>query len=142
PARAADPRWRGPCQWLPRRRQRPCRRNPPIHPPRKGRSGIATECYMPSGARIDPHWTYRGLPAVRLENRWMAVEVLPDAGAKIFRLIDKVADRNVLWENKRIPPHRAPVFASMDEHWSGGCDEILLGGAQYIVCKCVTTTYI
>ena len=84
---------------------------------------------MPSGARIDPHWTYRGLPAVRLENRWMAVEVLPDAGAKIFRLIDKVADRNVLWENKRIPPHRAPVFASMDDHWSGGWDEIFPGGA-------------
>jgi hypothetical protein len=79
--------------------------------------------------RIDPHWTYRGLPAVRMENRWMAVEVLPDAGAKIFRLIDKVADRNVLWENPRIPPHRAPVFASMDDHWSGGWDEIFPGGA-------------
>jgi len=84
---------------------------------------------MPSGARIDPHWSYRGLPAVRMENRWMAVEVLPDTGAKIFRLIDKAADRNVLWENTRIAPHRAPVFASMDDHWSGGWDEIFPGGA-------------
>src|SRR2546430_5707756 len=101
-----------------------------IHPSiRKGRSGSATECYMPPGARIDPHWSYRGLPAVRMENRWMAVEVLPDTGAKIFRLIDKAADRNVLWENTRIPPHRAPVFASMDDHWSGGWDEIFPGGA-------------
>jgi hypothetical protein len=80
-------------------------------------------------ARIDPHWSYRGLPAVRMENRWMAVEVLPDLGAKVFRLIDKAADRNVLWENGRIPPHRAPVFASMDDHWSGGWDEAFPGGA-------------
>jgi hypothetical protein len=79
--------------------------------------------------RIDPNWSYRGLPAVRMENRWLAVEVLPDAGAKIFRIIDKAADRNVLWENKRIPPHRAPIFASMDDHWSGGWDEIFPGGA-------------
>jgi hypothetical protein len=79
--------------------------------------------------RIDPHWTYRGLPAVRLENRAMAVEVLPDAGAKIFRVIDKVADRNVLWENTRIPPHRAPIFASIDDHWSGGWDEVFPTGA-------------
>ncbi len=79
--------------------------------------------------RIDPHWAYRGLPAVRMENRWLALEVLPDLGAKVFRLIDKVADRNVLWENVRIPPHRAPVFASMDDHWSGGWDEVFPGGA-------------
>jgi hypothetical protein len=79
--------------------------------------------------RIDPHWSYRGLPAVRIENRWLAMEILADAGGKIFRLIDKVADRNVLWENTRIPPHRAPVFASMDDHWAGGWDEIFPGGA-------------
>jgi hypothetical protein len=79
--------------------------------------------------RIDPNWAYRGLPAVRMENRWLAVEVLPDAGAKILRITDKIADRNVLWENTRIPPHRAPIFASMDDHWSGGWDEIFPGGA-------------
>jgi hypothetical protein len=79
--------------------------------------------------RIDAHWSYRGLPAVRMENRTIALEVLPDLGAKIFRLIDKVGDRNMLWENARIPPHRAPVFASFDDHWSGGWDEAFPGGA-------------
>ena len=79
--------------------------------------------------RIDPHWSYRGLPAVRMENRHMAVEVLPDAGAKVFRLIDKAADRNVLWENFRIPPHRTQIFASIDDHWSGGWDEAFPTGA-------------
>jgi hypothetical protein len=82
--------------------------------------------------RIDPHWSYRGLPAVRMENRHMAVEVLPDAGAKIFRVIDKAADRNVLWENTRIPPHRAPIFASIDDHWSGGWDEVFPTGGPSI----------
>lgn len=78
-------------------------------------------------ARLDPHWTYHGLPAVRMENRWLAVEVLPDCGGKILRLIDKQADRNVLWENTRVTPHRAPLFANFDDHWPGGWDEIFPG---------------
>jgi hypothetical protein len=80
-------------------------------------------------ARIDARWSYCGLPAVRMENRHMTVEVLPETGAKIFRLIDKAADRNVLWENDRIRPHQAQLFQSIDDHWSGGWDEAFPTGA-------------
>lgn len=79
--------------------------------------------------RIDPDWTYHGLPLVRLENRWCAVDVLARSGGKILRLIDKVGDRNVLWANPRIAPHEAPLFASFDDHWAGGWDDAFPGGA-------------
>jgi hypothetical protein len=80
-------------------------------------------------ARIDPHWSYCGLPAVRMENRWLTVEILPETGGKIFRLIDKVGDRNVLWENPRIRPHQGQLFQSFDDHWYGGWDEAFPTGA-------------
>jgi hypothetical protein len=79
--------------------------------------------------RVDPHWTYHGLPLVRLENRWCAIDVLARTGGKILRVIDKTADRNVLWENPRIVPHEAPVAASFDDHWAGGWDDAFPGGA-------------
>jgi hypothetical protein len=63
-----------------------------------------------------------------MENQWMVVEVLVDCGAKIFRIIDNGADRNHLWADLRIPPHRAPVFASLDDHWSEGWDEVFPSG--------------
>jgi hypothetical protein len=79
--------------------------------------------------RVDPNWTYRGLPLVRLENRWCAIDVLARTGGKILRVVDKVTDRNVLWENPRIVPHEAPIFASFDDHWPGGWDDAFPGGA-------------
>ena len=31
------------------------------------------------GCRFDPHWSYRGLECLRVENEHVAVEVLPRA---------------------------------------------------------------
>ena len=79
--------------------------------------------------RIETDWTYHGLRCVRLENRWCEVDVLAETGGRVIRLIDKTADRNVLWENPRIRPHTAPIFASFDDHWAGGWDDAFPGGA-------------
>jgi hypothetical protein len=82
--------------------------------------------------RIDPNWSYHGLPMVRMENRWATVEVLARTGGRILRFIDKAADRNVLWENPRMAPHEAPLFASFDDHWAGGWDDVFPGGAPSV----------
>ena len=82
--------------------------------------------------RIDPNWSYHGLPIVRLENRWASVDVLARTGGRILHFIDKAADRNVLWENPRIVPHEAPLFASFDDHWAGGWDDAFPTGAPSI----------
>jgi len=80
--------------------------------------------------RLDTRWSYRGLRCLRLENEHLAVDVLPELGGKIFRLIDKRADRDVLWHSDRVQPHRAQLHADFDDHWSGGWDEIFPTGER------------
>ena len=55
--------------------------------------------------RVDTNWTYHGLRAVRFENKFIAVTVLPERGANIIDITDKSRDRNLLWRSKRINPH-------------------------------------
>lgn len=64
------------------------------------------------------------LTSIWLENEHLLVEVLPELGGKIQRLVDKARDRDVLWHAPGITPHRAPLHADFDDHWSGGWDEI------------------
>lgn len=74
-------------------------------------------------ARVDLGWSYRGLPVVRLENRALAVDVLPTMGAKILNLVDKAADRQVLWRNPRVPVRPGPIGADVDDYFAGGWDD-------------------
>jgi len=41
-----------------------------------------------------------------IENRYLRVEVLPDVGGRVWRIIDKATDRNLLWTNDTIKPIR------------------------------------
>ena len=78
--------------------------------------------------RFDPHWSYRGLECLRIENEHVLIDVLPDLGAKIFRFVDKVRDHDVLWHSPRVFPHVAALHANFDDHWAGGWDEVIPGG--------------
>jgi len=81
------------------------------------------------GARVDDRWAYNGLRVIRLENARLAVDVMPELGGKILRLVDKRGDRDVLWHSPRVEPHRAELHANFDDHWPGGWDEAFPGGA-------------
>ncbi len=81
-----------------------------------------------SDLRVDDNWTYHGLRLIRLENRHLAVEVLPERGGNIFRLIDKHRDLDVLWKSPRVTPHLAAIHADFDDHWAGGWDDAFPGG--------------
>ena len=78
--------------------------------------------------RVDTNWTYHGLCAVRLENKFIAVTVLPERGANIIDITDKSRDRNLLWRSKRIKPHAVNLKADFDDHWAGGWDDIFPTG--------------
>jgi hypothetical protein len=79
--------------------------------------------------RFDPHWRYHGLECLRLENEHVALELLPELGGKIYRLVDKARDHDVLWHSPRVAPHIAALHSNFDDHWPGGWDEAFPGGA-------------
>lgn len=73
---------------------------------------------------VSTDWTYRGLRVVVLENRFLRVLVLPEAGAKIWQITYKPLDADLLWNNARTPPSRLPLNSRYDDVWSGGWDEL------------------
>ena len=76
-------------------------------------------------ARVNIDWTYCDLQVIRLENEIICLDVLPELGGKIWNLIHKPADRNLLWHNPHVPPARQSYGARFDDAWSGGWDELL-----------------
>ena len=85
------------------------------------------------GAWISDAWTYRGFPAIVLENGRIRMTVLPTHGAKVVELISKAADRDLLYHHPRFDV-RPPVFgANADDWWTGGIDEIPPTGHPAVV---------
>ena len=79
-------------------------------------------------ARVLDAWSVDGIPALILENAALRIIVLPELGGHVMELVDKPADRNLLWRNPRTSPRRAPYGANFDDWWSGGWDEIFPTG--------------
>jgi len=78
--------------------------------------------------RVDTNWTYHGLTCIRVENELLALDILPERGANVFRIIDKATDTDVLWKSPRVVPHLAALHADFDDHWAGGWDDAFPGG--------------
>jgi hypothetical protein len=68
--------------------------------------------------------TCHGLRAITLENRFLRLVVLPEAGARIWQITYKPNGADLLWNNPHIPPARLPANSSYDDVWSGGWDEL------------------
>ncbi len=75
-------------------------------------------------ATLSTSWTLHGLRAIVLENRYLRLVILPEAGAKIFQIMYKPLDAALLWNHPRIVPARQAIHASYDDMWSGGWDEL------------------
>ena len=76
-------------------------------------------------AQVDADWSYRGLQVVRLENEVLQIDVLPELGAKVWNLVHKPTQRNLLWHNPYLAPERQRYGARFDDTWSGGWDELI-----------------
>lgn len=68
--------------------------------------------------------TPQGLRIILLENHYLRVAILPEAGAKIWQITYKPLNSDLLWNNPGLPPSRQPLYASYDDTWSGGWDEL------------------
>ena len=87
---------------------------------------------------LETDWTFRGLRAIALENHFLRVVILPEAGAKIWQITYKPFDAALLWNNPRILPACQPINSRYDDVWSGGWDELfpndetaVIGGEPY-----------
>jgi len=69
-------------------------------------------------------WTLYGLQALVLENARLRVTVLPQLGGKIWSIVSKAHDREMLWHHPRMTPRRAPYGATYDNWFCGGWDEV------------------
>src|SRR5579871_6535974 len=76
-------------------------------------------------ARLDTHWQYNGLRALVLDNPHLQVTILPETGARVYNLIHKASDTNLLWHHPRTLPRVIPYGSVFDDTWPGGWDEIL-----------------
>jgi hypothetical protein len=74
--------------------------------------------------RLSTDWTLHGLRAILLENRFLRLVILPEAGGKIWQITYKPLDARLLWNHPRIAPARHPIHARYDDVWSGGWDEL------------------
>jgi hypothetical protein len=79
--------------------------------------------------RIDTNWSYHGLDIVRVENRHLIVDIAPQLGGKVLHLVDKAADRQLLWRNPRVAPQRFALEANADDYYCGGWDEVLINAS-------------
>jgi len=61
---------------------------------------------------------------VVLENGMLRVAVLPELGGRVWSLVYKPLDRELLWHNPEIPPRKAPFDAVFDDVWCGGWEEM------------------
>jgi hypothetical protein len=73
---------------------------------------------------VSTEWSYRGLDAIILENELLRVVVLPQLGAKIWSIVDKRRDAELLWHHPRMPPRPAHFGAAYDDWFAGGWDEL------------------
>lgn len=74
--------------------------------------------------RYSDAWTLHGLRALVLENRYLRVTVLPELGGKIWSIISKPHDREMLWHSPRVLPRTAHYGATYDNWFCGGWDDI------------------
>lgn len=83
--------------------------------------------------RFDAAWSYHGFTALVLENAQLRVVILPELGAKIWSVIYKPADREMLWHNPRFGPRPTPYGARYDDWFCGGWDELFPNDPPVIV---------
>jgi galactose mutarotase-like enzyme len=74
--------------------------------------------------RFTDAWRLHGFQALVLENRHIRVVVIPELGGKIWSIVSKRHDREMLWHHPRMPMRPAHYGATYDDWFIGGWDEV------------------
>jgi hypothetical protein len=76
---------------------------------------------------------HRGLRVLTLENALLRVQILPEAGAKIWQITYLPFDTELLWNNPHIPPQQHAIHTPYDDVWSGGWDELFPNDEEAVI---------
>src|SRR5680860_1402593 len=74
--------------------------------------------------RFSDAWQLYGLQTLVLENRLLRITVLPELGGKIWSIVSKPHDWEMLWRHPRMTPRPAHYGATYDNWFCGGWDEV------------------
>jgi galactose mutarotase-like enzyme len=77
-----------------------------------------------SELRIGPGQSIHSLRTVVLENKFLRIVVLPEAGARIWQITYKSLAADLLWNNPALAPVAQALHASYDDNWCGGWDDL------------------
>jgi len=77
-----------------------------------------------SELRIGPGQSINSLRTVILENAFLRIVVLPEAGARIWQITYKPLAADILWNHSGLPPSAQALHASYDDNWCGGWDDL------------------
>ncbi len=66
-----------------------------------------------------------GIPIVRLESAQLQVDVAPNVGGRVIRIIDRQSEYDFLWRNARRPLELKASGSEYDPKFYGGIDELL-----------------
>lgn len=69
-------------------------------------------------------WTLHGLQALLLENDQLRVTILPELGGKIWSIVSKPHNQEMLWHHPHLKPRPAHHGATYDNWFCGGWDEV------------------
>src|ERR1700722_10744740 len=76
------------------------------------------------GLNIITETKTNGLRTLVLENRFLRLAVLPEAGARIWQITYKPLNSRLLWKHPTAQPEHHELHACYDDVWSGGWDEL------------------
>ncbi|MGH2550490.1 MAG: DUF5107 domain-containing protein, partial [Thermomicrobiales bacterium] len=83
--------------------------------------------------RFNTEYERFGFKALVLENHLLRIEVLPELGGKIWSIVYKPTERELLWHHPEIQPHQSAPGSSFDDAFSGGWDELFPNDAPVTI---------
>lgn len=75
----------------------------------------------------------RGVLAVAIENDLLRITVLPELGGKIWSIIHKPREREMLWHHPTLTPRPVSPGAAYDDVFCGGWDELFPSDAPVTI---------
>ena len=86
---------------------------------------------------VNTRCKFNDLQTIILENEYLKLIILPEAGGKIFSIYDKNKQVELLWQNSQVIPQKLGGSACFDDQWAGGWD-IIFPNDLAVVFKGIT----